>query len=72
MKKVKIERKDLKATILKLADRIANVKESKLNNSDLLKMYKKEFTSFKEGIYNPLFNDQILTKMWQELEQLLN
>jgi len=65
-------KKNLKATILKLADRIANVKESKLNNPDLLKMYKKEFTSFKEEIYNPLFNDHILTKMWQELEQLLN
>jgi len=62
-----------KATILKLADRIANVKESISNNPNLLEMYKKEYSSFREGIFNETFAQEItINRMWSYLDTLLN
>ena len=61
----------LEATIIKLADRIANSRESKRTGSDLYKMYKKEFKSFKEHLYYD-FGDERVDNMWNELENILN
>jgi (p)ppGpp synthase/HD superfamily hydrolase len=62
---------NLRGTILKLADRIANTVESIENNPGLLEMYKKEYTSFKEGIFNPGFKEETLEKMWNHLDKLM-
>lgn len=62
----------LKGTILKLADRIANTVESMATNKGLLDMYRKEYPSFKSGIYNEEFLDnEIVSKMWKHLDKLM-
>jgi len=61
----------LKGTILKLADRIANTVESMTTNKGLLEMYRKEYASFKEGIYNPEYKDETLETMWKHLDNLM-
>lgn len=52
-----------KATILKLADRIANVE----NGGSLVKMYKKEYDDFKRNLYRP----NVADVMWSHLDSLL-
>jgi len=55
--------------ILKLADRIANARNSKANNAGLFAMYKKEYPEFKEALYT----QSIVTQaMWEELDNLFN
>ena len=56
-----------KAIILKLADRIANLKHSSsTNNGDMLWMYGKEYKDFR----NALFSHGGLVTMWQFLDDL--
>lgn len=52
---------------LKLSDRIANVEASIANNTNKLKMYKKEFLEFKAV----LKTQGVADKMWAHLESLL-
>ena len=53
---------------LKLADRIANVRTSKVDNEKLFKMYKKEYKGFK----NELYSSGLHEDMWNELDRLIN
>jgi (p)ppGpp synthase/HD superfamily hydrolase len=55
------------ATILKLADRIANVENGLASGSSLTQMYRKEHPAFKEALYVPGVADA----MWAHLDQLL-
>jgi len=55
-----------KALIVKLADRIANTEASLQSNPKLYKMYVKEFSLFKELLYNP--QDVELMPLWNRLE----
>ena len=57
-----------KAVIVKLADRIANTQASLQSNSKRHKMYSKEFSLFKELLYNP--QNIELMEMWNRLESL--
>lgn len=59
----------LKAIALKLADRIANVRNSISENSGLLSMYKKEYPEFRAALYT---DDASVAAMWQELDRLLS
>jgi (p)ppGpp synthase/HD superfamily hydrolase len=52
-----------RATIIKLADRIANVKNGAKND-----MYRKEQAEFRAALYNP---DHDLDNMWEYLELIL-
>ncbi len=54
------------ATMLKLADRIANV-EASAKDPGKMKMYKKEWSFFKESLYTPGVHE----KMWNHLIKLL-
>lgn len=45
-------RADWKATVVKICDRIANVRQSKEYNSGMFQTYKKEHENFKHEIYN--------------------
>jgi len=55
------------ATILKLADRIANVIHALQFNHDILDMYRREWKKFKQNLYVPGENDL----MWEHLESIL-
>jgi len=55
-----------RAIILKLADRIANVRASVISG-DKLDMYKKEYADFRLGLYN---GDNLA--MWDEIDKLLS
>ena len=59
------------ATVVKLADRIANVKRSLSENSGLLKMYKNEHSTFKSKLYNN-FTDRVLLSMQCYLDALMS
>lgn len=54
-----------KAVLLKLADRLANVRESVYTNDSKLKMYKKEYPDFRKALK---FEENCL---WDELDYLL-
>lgn len=56
------------AVIIKLADRIANIR----NSGSLLDMYIKEFPDFKSALYYPHYTDFRIQRMWDELEKLIN
>jgi hypothetical protein len=76
-RKLKTYKKTLKnkiATTVKVADRIANVEESKKNDPKLLKMYKKEYPEFKSNLKVDLGDNKlnkILEKMWNHLDSLM-
>lgn len=57
------------AIIVKLADRIANVRESIETQSDLLKMYAKEYPAFRDALYT---ENEDVKHMWRYLDILLN
>jgi len=62
------------AIIVKLADRIANVRNSLKHKPEMAKMYAKEFEGFKEALYTPM--DQIgysisAQSMWIILENII-
>jgi (p)ppGpp synthase/HD superfamily hydrolase len=56
------------ALAIKLADIIANCRDAKQSNSNLLKMYKKEFPGFKEKCY--VF-EHGFDEMWNEIKEIL-
>lgn len=59
---------------LKLADRIANVKNCIATNPDLLKMYKKEYVAFRAALYPKMGFSHLqpfYKNMWDELDSLL-
>lgn len=59
-----------RATIVKLADRIANIRFGILNNNkDKFEMYKKEYLKFRLALYNADFE---LNNMWDELDKLMD
>lgn len=55
-----------KAIAIKLCDRIANVREAKISNSSMLKLYKQEHLEFYTELYNPS-NDECIEFAWLEL-----
>jgi len=65
-------RSNWRAVVVKIADRIANMKHSKQYTSDMFKMYQKEFSDFKEAINNPEHPQSEIQKAWDLLEQLSN
>ena len=58
-----------KATILKIADRISNARESKKNSSKLFEMYLREYPDFRQNLKQTVL-DSKTKKMWDELDQL--
>jgi len=67
-----------KSIALKLSDRLANVRESTVSNPGLLKMYKKEYVTFRFALNSqfdrttaPHWAVRAIEKMWQELDKLL-
>lgn len=57
----------LKATKTKVADRIANARQSAKSGHGMEKTYKKEYIHFKEQLYIPGHIDS----MWKELDELM-
>ena len=57
------------ATILKLADRIANVEESWRTQDTRLFMYKREYRSFRKALHDPTYKPA--QEMWKHLDGLL-
>ena len=57
------------ATILKLADRIANIRESIKDSSSLMGMYRREYKDFREHLLDE--KDQWTTQMWACLDGLM-
>ena len=57
------------AIIVKLADRIANVREAIATQSELLKMYRKEYPAFRNALKSENEDVQI---MWRYLDVLLD
>jgi (p)ppGpp synthase/HD superfamily hydrolase len=55
------------ATIIKLADRIANTRHSAERRKDLFKMYKKEYPTFRQELYHYREDTE---PMWEELDRL--
>jgi (p)ppGpp synthase/HD superfamily hydrolase len=58
------------ALILKLADRLANLRASKGSNPQLYKMYLKEHPTF-EARLKPLSQNSITLKLWEEINLTL-
>ncbi|ACB54461.1 hypothetical protein cce_5115 [Crocosphaera subtropica ATCC 51142] len=63
-------RKNEKAIILKLADRIANLRASRLYNSQKLKIYAKEQKDFEQAL-QAYSNSPLSQQLWTELEHTL-
>jgi (p)ppGpp synthase/HD superfamily hydrolase len=62
------------AVVLKLADRIANVREGfRAGNDDKLQMYKKDYPEFRKALHPVLFTfaEERLADMWQELDRMM-
>ena len=55
---------------VKLADRLANLRESKANNPGLLKMYRKEAQAFRAALIEPA-QPWIPEAMWKEYDELV-
>jgi len=63
--------------ILKLADRIANMRESEKTSPGLLNMYRREYPEFRKALKDPwgviakyLGNPKGLSAMWAEMDRL--
>ncbi|MEA5536795.1 HD domain-containing protein [Crocosphaera sp. XPORK-15E] len=63
-------RQNEKAIILKLADRIANIRASQLDNPKKLKMYSKEQQDFEQAL-KAYSSSQLSQQLWKELEHSL-
>lgn len=63
-------RQDERAIILKLADRIVNVRASQHNNPKLFQMYAKEQIDFSRAL-RPWSNSQMALRLWKNLDQYL-
>jgi (p)ppGpp synthase/HD superfamily hydrolase len=61
-------RASLKATAVKICDRIANAEQSKEYNRKLFEMYRQEHVAFKEALYR---NDVETNKAWDRLDGVL-
>jgi (p)ppGpp synthase/HD superfamily hydrolase len=61
-------RKSLEATVLKLADRIANVRECVSYKDPRLRMYRSEYAEFRTAL---MTGDPGARRMWRELDELL-
>lgn len=59
----------ISSIMLKLADRIANVRESKKNSPKLFEMYKSEYPEFRNALYNATIR---VAAMWKELDRLMD
>lgn len=57
-----------KAVILKLADRVANVRRSLRSGSSTLSMYKKEYQGFRDALY---YASLETAPFWEELDSIL-
>lgn len=57
--------------ILKLADRIANTEEGLAWDNSLIDMYRKEYPSFREALYNPDHKPKV-HRMWSHLDRLMD
>lgn len=55
-----------KATLVKIADRLANVRHSKRGNSRMFGLYKGEFEKFKGALYTP----GVFEAAWGDLERI--
>jgi (p)ppGpp synthase/HD superfamily hydrolase len=55
------------ALIVKVADRVANVRTSKAINSSMYEKYKSEYTEFKRAVYRPY----VCPQLWDELNSLM-
>lgn len=55
------------ALLVKVCDRLANLRAGKAGNPGLLKMYRKEHTAFKDAAYVPGLCD----RLWNEIEEIL-
>jgi hypothetical protein len=61
-----------RCVLVKLADRLANIRECVKNNPRLLDMYLKEQDTFKAAlIMTPSQTSPVLERMWAEYDQLL-
>lgn len=63
-------RNNEKALLLKLVDRVVNTEESLDNNPQLYKMYKKEFSLFRELLYDESSITYTIIYLWYYLENL--
>jgi len=59
-----------KATVVKICDRIANIREAKLRNARLLKMYMDEHEEFVKNLKNS--HNPETAKAWEMLEDTIN
>lgn len=60
------------ATILKLADRLANVQEAlDRMDQDHFEMYQKEYPEFKKALFNKSTDDSCLVRMWAGLDEIM-
>jgi len=60
----------MQAIVVKLADRIANLRQSHLNNPSLLKMYRKEAEVFRAALITPAL-PWLPKAMWEEYDKLV-
>ena len=58
--------RSLEAVAIKLADRIANIRNAGMKN-----MYTKEHPEFKKALYYPHHTDERIKRMWREIEELI-
>ena len=65
---IKLKESEL-GTTLKLADRIANMENCHSWDNYMLSMYEKEYTEFREQLYNDNHSDKI-KRMWKYLDRL--
>ena len=60
------------ALIIKLADRIANIEFAKGTDTNYVNMYKKEWKTFYEALYDSNETDSRIKTMWNYLETLFH
>lgn len=65
-------RENLRATILKIADRIANARASVLNGDSMGDTYKQEYAHFREMLKPSCMVNGCTTPMWNELDELMD
>ena len=60
-----------KAVAVKLCDRIANMRHSSEFTPDMMSMYKKEHTAFKEALYSDEHHSSV-NQLWDAIDMILN
>lgn len=66
---MKIRDGGIKAIRLKLADRIANMRNAAANGGSMLKKYRKEYPDFRHALYTDLDTTNLC--MWHELDKIV-